>query len=134
VSARRKARKSALDLLYEADLRSTSAQLLHRARPESSLSESEYVADLLAGVELHKVKIDECIQLYAQNWELDRIPAVDRNLMRIAIFEILFNGEIPDNVAISEAVELAAELSTENSAEYINGVLGRISSIKGSLI
>ena len=134
MSARRKARKSALDFLYEADLRSTSALLLHRARAESGLSESEYVSALLEGVELHKVKIDECIQLYAQNWELDRIPAVDRNLMRIAIFEILFNGEIPDNVAISEAVELAAELSTENSAEYINGVLGRISSIKGSLI
>jgi N utilization substance protein B len=132
VSARRKARKRALDFLYEADIRSASAIELVGTREESELSERDYVMELLVGVETNKVKIDELITTYAQGWDMDRMPAIDRNILRIALFEILFKDDLVDQVAASEAVEIATELSTEDSAKYINGVLGRIIILKPS--
>jgi N utilization substance protein B len=132
VSARRKARKRALDFLYEADIRSASAIELVGTREESELSERDYVMELLVGVETNKVKIDELITTYAQGWDMDRMPAIDRNIMRIALFEILFKGDLDDQIAASEAVEIATELSTDDSAKYINGVLGRIIILKPS--
>jgi N utilization substance protein B len=132
VSARRKARKRALDFLYEADIRSASALELLGTREASELSQGEYVAELLNGVELNKVKIDELITTYAQGWDMDRMPAIDRNILRIALFEILFKNDLDDQVAASEAVEIASELSTDDSAQYINGILGRIIILKPS--
>jgi len=132
VSARRKARKRALDFLYEADIRSASAMELVGTREESELSERDYVMELLVGVETNKVKIDELITTYAQGWDMDRMPAIDRNILRIALFEILFKDDLDDQVAASEAVEIATELSTDDSAKYINGVLGRIIILKPS--
>jgi N utilization substance protein B len=132
VSARRKARKRALDFLYEADIRSASAIELVGSRGESELSEREYVIELLSGVEANKLKIDELITTYAQGWDMDRMPAIDRNILRIALFEILFKGDLDDQIAASEAVEIATELSTDDSAKYINGVLGRIIILKPS--
>ena len=132
MSARRKARKRALDFLYEADIRSASAIELVGSRGESELSEREYVIELLSGVEANKLKIDELITTYAQGWDMDRMPAIDRNILRIALFEILFKGDLDDQIAASEAVEIATELSTDDSAKYINGVLGRIIILKPS--
>jgi N utilization substance protein B len=132
VSARRKARKRALDFLYEADIRSASALDLLANRPADELSQADYVRELLAGVGEHKAKIDELITTYAQGWDMDRMPAIDRNILRIALFEILWSTEIIDDVAVSEAVEIATELSTDDSAKYINGVLGRIVVLKPS--
>jgi len=132
VSARRKARKRALDFLYEADIRSASALDLLVARPADELSQGDYVRELLVGVGEHKAKIDELITTYAQGWDMDRMPAIDRNILRIALFEILWSSEIVDDVAVSEAVEIATELSTDDSAKYINGVLGRIVVLKPS--
>jgi N utilization substance protein B len=132
VSARRKARKRALDFLYEADIRSASAIELVGTREESELSERDYVMELLVGVETNKVKIDELITTYAQGWDMDRMPAIDRNILRIALFEILFKDDLDDQIAASEAVEIATELSTDDSAKYINGVLGRIIILKPS--
>jgi len=132
VSARRKARKRALDFLYEADIRSASAIELVGTREESQLSERDYVMELLVGVETNKVKIDELITTYAQGWDMDRMPAIDRNILRIALFEILFKDDLDDQIAASEAVEIATELSTDDSAKYINGVLGRIIILKPS--
>ena len=132
MSARRKARKRALDFLYEADIRSASAIELVGTRDESELSERDYVMELLVGVETNKVKIDELITTYAQGWDMDRMPAIDRNILRIALFEILFKDDLDDQVAASEAVEIATELSTDDSAKYINGVLGRIIILKPS--
>ena len=132
MSARRKARKRALDFLYEADIRSASAIELVGIREESELSEREYVMELLVGVETNKVKIDELITTYAQGWDMDRMPAIDRNILRIALFEILFKDDLDDQIAASEAVEIATELSTDDSAKYINGVLGRIIVLKPS--
>ena len=132
MSARRKARKRALDFLYEADIRSASAIELVGTREESELSEREYVMELLVGVATNKVKIDELITTYAQGWDMDRMPAIDRNILRIALFEILFKSDLDDQIAASEAVEIATELSTDDSAKYINGVLGRIIVLKPS--
>ena len=132
MSARRKARKRALDFLYEADIRSASAIELLGTREESELSERDYVIELLAGVEANKLKIDELITTYAQGWDMDRMPAIDRNILRIALFEILFKGDLDDQIAASEAVEIASELSTDDSAKYINGILGRIIILKPS--
>jgi transcription antitermination protein NusB len=132
VSARRKARKRALDFLYEADIRSASAIELMGSREPSELSESLYISELLTGVEANKSKIDELITTYAQGWDMDRMPALDRNILRIALFEILFKEDLDDQVAASEAVEIATELSTDDSAKYINGILGRIIVLKPS--
>ncbi len=132
MSARRKARKRALDFLYESDIRSSSAIELLATRGESELSQKEYVSELLIGVETHIGKIDELITTYAEGWDMDRMPAIDRNILRIALFEILFKDDLDDQVAVSEAVEIATELSTDDSAKYINGVLGRIIILKPS--
>ena len=132
MSARRKARKRALDFLYEADIRSASPLELLGSRDASELSQSEYVVELLTGVEANKSKIDELITTYAQGWDMDRMPAIDRNILRIALFEILFKSDLDDQIAASEAVEIAGELSTDDSAQYINGILGRIIILKPS--
>ena len=133
MSARRKARKRALDFLYEADARKRSALELYATRPAEELAEGEYVGILLNGVAEHASKIDELIITYAQGWDLDRMPSIDRNLLRIALFEILWTDSLDDKIAVSESVALAKELSTDESAGYINGVLGRIIALKPSL-
>lgn len=132
MSARRKARKRALDFLYEADIRGAVALDLLAERPAEELSQGEYVRELLVGVMEHSLKIDELITTYAQGWDMDRMPAIDRNILRIALFEILWLQDLADDIAVSEAVEIATELSTDDSAKYINGVLGRIVILKPS--
>jgi len=138
VSARSKARKAALDLLYEADIRGTNA--IETLNLRDVVEEGpdarpirEYTRELVNGVGENYRKIDELITTYAQGWDMDRLPAVDRNILRLGIYEILWSTTIPDGVAIDEALTLAKELSTDSSAGFIHGVLGRISSIKDSL-
>ena len=136
MSARSKSRKAALDLLFEADIRGTDSveTLVLRDIVDSDLKPiREYTRELVHGVAENRRKIDELITTYAQGWDMDRLPAVDRNILRIGIFEILWSQAIPDAVAIDEALILAQELSTDESAGFIHGVLGRISSIKESL-
>jgi transcription antitermination protein NusB len=133
VSARSKARKRALDFLYEAEIKKLSAMSLFSARDSSELSQEPYVKVLLSGVEEHIQKIDELINTYAQDWDMDRMPAIDRNILRIAIFEILWVAEIDLRIACDQAVELAKSLSTDESSKYINGVLGRIIKLKDSI-
>ena len=133
MSARRKARKRALDLLFESDLRGSNPVELLTSRPAPDLSEAEYVAVLINGISEHSSKIDEFINTYAEGWDMDRMPAVDRNFLRVALFEILWQEGLDDQIAANEAVELASELSTKDSAAYINGVLGRIIALKAVL-
>ena len=130
MSARRKARKRALDILFEADLRKVSAPELIALRLVDELSQGEYTRTLVLGVDSHREKIDGLIHTYAEGWDMDRMPAIDRNLLRIALFEILWEADLDDRIAASEAVEIAAELSTKDSAAYINGVLGRVIVLK----
>jgi N utilization substance protein B len=93
----------------------------------------DFTKELIAGVTENKRKIDELISTYAQGWDMDRLPAVDRNILRLAIYEVIWSDELADGIAIDEALTLAKELSTDDSAGYIHGVLGRISSIKDSI-
>ena len=130
MSARRKARKRALDLLFESEMRGVVATELLATRPSDELSQGEYVQTLVSGVSEHRAKIDELINTYAEGWDMDRMPVIDRNLLRIALFEILWNPEVDDKVAVSESVEIAHELSTKDSASYINGILGRVILLK----
>ncbi|CAB4855552.1 unannotated protein [freshwater metagenome] len=133
MSARSKARKRALDFLYEAEIKKAKAVDLFLSRGASELSQEPYVQVLLSGIDEHLVKIDELITTYAQDWDMDRMPAVDRNILRIAIFEILWVAEVDLKIACDEAVELAKSLSTDESSNYINGVLGRIVKLKDSI-
>ncbi len=130
MSARRKARKRALDLLFESEMRGVVATELLATRPSDELSQGEYVQTLVSGISEHRAKIDELINTYAEGWDMDRMPVIDRNLLRIALFEILWNPEVDDKVAVSESVEIAQELSTKDSASYINGILGRVILLK----
>lgn len=138
MSARSKARKQTLDLLYEADIRGASAADLLASRDISEEGPDarpirEFTKTLVAGVTANKRKIDELIATYAQGWDMDRLPAVDRNILRLGIYEIVWSADLDDGIAIDEALKLAKELSTDESAGYIHGVLGRISSIKESI-
>ncbi len=138
MSARSKARKQALDLLYEADIRGTNAveTLITRDIPAEGPDARpirEYTRELINGVSEHRRKIDELMTTYAQGWDMDRLPAVDRNILRLGIYEILWSTAVPTSVAIDEALDLARELSSDDSSKYIHGVLGRIASIKDTI-
>ena len=138
MSVRSKARKHSLDILYEADIRKSDALAIIETRLNISEDADlppirDYTRILVAGVIEHKRKIDELIATYIQGWDLDRLAAVDRNILRIAIYEILWAPDIPEAVAIDEALALAKDLSTEESAGYIHGVLAKITSIKADL-
>lgn len=138
MSARSKARKQALDLLYETDIRGTNLieTLIARDVPAEGPDARpirEYTRELVNGVSDNRRKIDELITTYAQGWDMDRLPAVDRNILRLGIYEILWSSTVPTSVAIDEALDLAKELSSDDSSKYIHGVLGRIASIKDTI-
>ena len=132
MGARSKARKRALDVLYGADVRGESinvALAAEQARADNDpkrVNSWGYARDIVVGITEHGDEIDELIETYAQGWTISRMPAVDRAIVRIGMWEILFNEEIPDGVAISEAVESATVLSTEDSAGFVNGLLARV--------
>ena len=127
MSARSKARKAALDLLYESDIRKSSASDLDYVV-------RDFTKELVDGVENHRRKIDELITTYSQGWDMDRMPVIDRNILRLAMYEVLWSLDVPQAVAIDEALELAQTLSTEESSKYINGVLSKIVEIKPDLV
>lgn len=137
MGARSKARKRALDVLYGADVRGESintalAAEAARAAADPKRSNSwDYAREIVIGITEHGDEIDELIETYSLDWPIARMPAVDRALLRIGVWEILFNDEVPDAVAISEAVESARVHSTEDSAGFVNGLLGRIAATRG---
>lgn len=131
MGARSKARKRAVDVLYAADLRGLDALVLLEevaARPAGHDTPvlPEYAGILVRGVHANRRQIDGLLAEYAQEWTLDRMPAVDRNILRVGVQELVFAPDVPTGVAVSEAVELAAELSTEESPRFVNGLLSRI--------
>lgn len=119
-------------MLYQADLRDESIAVIVNAEAQRASSEPDraaswlYAREIVDGVTDHRDHIDELIMSYAQGWTLERMPHVDRALLRLASWEILFNAEVPAAVAIDEAVELAKEYSTDDSGRFVNGVLGKI--------
>ena len=132
--ARSKARKRALDILFEAEQRDSPVLgLLAERISLGSPPVPGYAADLVRGVAAHAARIDELISQYAEGWTLDRMPAVDRNVLRIGIYELLWADDVPDAVAINEAVLLAQDLSTDASPAFVNGLLARIAELKPSL-
>jgi N utilization substance protein B len=132
--ARSKARKRALDILFEAEQRDAPVlDLLAERITLGSPPVAPYAADLVRGVTVHAARIDELISQYAEGWTLDRMPAVDRNVLRIGVYELLWAADVPDAVAISEAVLLAQDLSTDASPSFVNGLLARIAALKPSL-
>ena len=134
MSARGKARKRALDVLYEADLRGISAVEVLDAKVEAvEPPVNPYTSELVWGVVEHADQIDDLLSTYSEGWSLERMPAVDRNLLRIGTFELLWAQEVPDAVAISEAVTLAKALSPDESPSFVNGLLGRILEIRPKL-
>ncbi len=138
MSARSKARKRALDALYEADIRGSApsdvlAATTQRRSDEGQAAMNAYVTELIDGVTLHREYIDELLGSYSMGWSLERMPAVDRAILRIGAYELLWRDDVPDAVAIDEAVSLAQELSTDESSSFVNGLLGRLLELKPRL-
>ena len=123
MAQRSKARKEALDQLFQADLRNQTIEV-GEVR--------DYAVEILNGVKENLSRIDELIRTYIQGWDFDRIPSVDRNILRLAIWELLWS-QTPEAVVIDEALKLATELSTENSATFVHGVLSKLASLKGQI-
>ena len=127
MSARTKARKRALDVLFECEVRGLPlGQTLDERVIAAEPPVHEYTVFLIRGIAEHQARLDELVSTYAEGWTIDRMPAVDRNVLRIGIYEILFVDDVPDAVAVSEALSLVRDLSTDESAGYVNGILGNI--------
>ncbi|ASU83408.1 transcription antitermination factor NusB [Nocardiopsis gilva YIM 90087] len=132
--ARRKARRRAIEVLYESELRETPvAKVLERRRAQPEPPINEFTEQLAAAVDERRARIDELLQEYAIGWTLERMPVVDRNILRMGAYELLWADDIPDGVAIAEAVAVAKELSAEESPAFINGLLSRLMENKASL-
>ncbi|GAA0289733.1 transcription antitermination factor NusB [Kineococcus aurantiacus] len=134
MAARRKARKRALEVLFEADQRKLDPldvlrDKIQRADPPVG----EYAVTLVEGVVAHRERIDEILTTYSMGWTVDRMPAVDRAVLRIGVWEVLHAPDVPDHVAVSEAVEITQELSTDESPKFVNGLLARIVDLKETL-
>ncbi|MDI6912014.1 transcription antitermination factor NusB [Nocardioides sp.] len=135
MSARSKARKRALDVLYASDVRGEDAvAALDRAIAEGEGPTNDYTATLVRGVVEHRARIDELLSSYSQGWTLARMPAVDRNVLRLGVWELLYADDIPDAVAVSEAMALVTDLSTDESPQFVNGILGSIVRNKPSIV
>lgn len=135
MSARSKARRRALDILFEAEQRSVSPiEALQGRREKTDTVINEYSVEIIEGVMAHGAQIDEFLSTYSQGWTLDRMPAVDRMILRVGSWELLYNEDVPDTVAVSEAVQLATMLSTDESPAFINGLLGRLQQLKPTLL
>jgi transcription antitermination protein NusB len=134
VAARSKARKRALDILYAADMRGESGvEALERVTADDGAPTNDYTAVLVRGVEEHRTRIDELLASYAEGWTLARMPAVDRNVLRLGLWELLYADDVPDAVAVSEAMALVRDLSTDESPQFVNGILGNLQRNKASL-
>ncbi len=140
MSARTKARKRALDVLFECEARGLPIGATLEQRQAAAAADARepavmpYVIELVQGVAAHQSRIDEVLTEVSRDWALDRMPAVDRNLLRIGVYEVLWGDDVPDAVAVSEAVSLATDLSTDESPGFVNGVLATIVSDKTTLL
>jgi N utilization substance protein B len=134
MSARSKARKRALDVLFESEVRGlpVGGTLADRVA-DNDPPVNEFTVALVEGVAKHIEVIDDLLETHSVGWSLDRMPAVDRNILRIGTYEMLFDDQVPDVVAVSEAVALARDLSTDESPAFVNGLLARLLQLKPTL-
>lgn len=134
MAKRSKARRRALEVLFEAEQRgSEPLEVLRVRREKADLIVNDYVVELIEGVKTRQEQIDELLATYARGWTLDRMPRVDLMALRIGAWELLYNEDIPDGVAVAEAVALVRELSTDESPPFVNGLLGRLQKLKPTL-
>ncbi|MEU9195944.1 transcription antitermination factor NusB [Streptomyces hundungensis] len=139
MAARNKARKRAFQILFEADQRGESVQTVladwvrHSRSDDRQPPVTEYTMQLVEGYAGHVDRIDDLISTYAVGWTLDRMPVVDRNILRLGAYELVWEDETPDAVVIDEAVQLAKEFSTDDSPAFVNGLLARFKELKPSL-
>jgi transcription antitermination protein NusB len=135
VGARSKARKRAVDVLYAAALRDADPVklLVDRNVAAEYQVPNDYATTLVEGVAAHRERIDELLTEHAEGWTLDRMPFVDLAVLRLGVYELLWASDVPDPVAIDEAVQLARSLSTDDSPRFVNGVLGRLATIADQL-
>ncbi|MBC7638615.1 MAG: transcription antitermination factor NusB [Rhodoferax sp.] len=134
MGARSKARKRAVDVLFEADQRGVPALEVLAARIAAADPElNPYTLTMVRGVVEQRARLDELISTYAQGWSLERMPAVDRALLRLGAWEVLYSDEVPDAVAVDEAITLATSLSTDDSPTFVAGLLGRLVELKPTL-
>ncbi|MGI8433362.1 MAG: transcription antitermination factor NusB [Nocardioidaceae bacterium] len=132
MGARSKARKRALDILFESELRGLEVgATLPERRSDAEPALNDYTVTLVEGVAAHAEEIDQLISAHSTAWPLERMPAIDRNILRIGVFELRHVDSVPDGVALSEAVSLAQDLSTDDSAGFVNGVLAGIAHRSG---
>ncbi|HEX7660324.1 MAG TPA: transcription antitermination factor NusB [Pseudonocardiaceae bacterium] len=135
MSARRKARKRAIDILYEAAIRDLDpvTLLADRVGSPDVPPVNDYTVQLVEGVAAHLNRLDELIAEHSEGWSLNRMPPIDLAALRLGLYELLWEPDVPDAVAIDEAVDLVKELSTDDSPRFVNGVLGRIAGIADTL-
>jgi len=135
VAARSKARKRALDILFEAEMRGQSPlSVLDERTIQADPPVTSYAIELVQGVQAHRARIDELLSTHSRGWTLDRMPGVDRNTLRIGAYELLWAADVPEAVAISEAVQLATALSTDASPAFVNGLLATLLELKPELL
>lgn len=135
MNSRTKARLRALEVLFEADQRNEDyIEVLRRRRLYTVAQISAYSEEIIRGVRDHDEEIREFVETYARDWSFERMPAVDRAMLRIGTWELLYNDEVPDAVAISEAVGLARVLSTNESPKFVNGLLDKLRQVKPTLL
>ena len=135
MAARSKARKRALDVLFEAEQRGLDPLVLLRERLASAEpTVPEYAVTLVEGVCEHRERVDELLSTYSQGWTVQRMPAVDRVVLRLGVYELLWRDDVPDAVVIDEAVSLAKSLSTDESPAFVNGLLARLLQVKPTLV
>ncbi|WP_462417677.1 transcription antitermination factor NusB [Kytococcus sp. Marseille-QA3725] len=137
MAARSKARKRAVDLLFEAEQRGMNVEALMGTRREAAdpqVPVPEFTVSLVEGVVAHWAPINDALAAWSQGWSLERMPAVDRAILRLGVYEIVWVEDVPDAVAISEAVNLASHLSTDDSPKFVSGLLTRISQMKATVV
>lgn len=135
MSARGKARRRAVEILFEAEQRHEDArEVMERRRLHSDSLVSPYAEELVLGVTMRRGELDEYLETYSQGWTLERMPAVDRNILRVGAWELLYNDDVPDAVAVAESVHLATELAGDDSPRFVNGLLGRLQKMKPTLL
>ncbi|WP_300044976.1 transcription antitermination factor NusB [Nocardioides sp. P5_E3] len=136
MAARSKARKRALDILFASELRSEDPVVaLERAIEAGEGPTNDYTTTLVRGVVEHRERIDEVLTTYSKGWTLSRMPAVDRNVLRIGVYELLWgDDDVPDTVAVSEALHLVQDLSTDDSPAFVNGLLGSVQRDRATLV
>lgn len=134
IGSRGRARRRALEILFEAEQRNTTPlAALQRRREYTDQTINPYTVQIIDGVITHQEQIDELLAQYAHGWTMERMLGMDKSILRLGAWELLFNDEMPDAAAVNEAVNMAREYSNDDSPSYINGVLGRLQELKPTL-